>query len=87
MSCIVYILYSGSSDKYYKGQTTNLEERLFRHNNGYEKSTKGGSHWELVWYAEKPDRSSAMILEKKLKNLSRKKLVEFIKKNNQIAGH
>ena len=87
MSCIVYILYSGSSDKYYKGQTTNLEERLFRHNNGYEKSTKGGSPWKLVWYAEKPDRSSAMILEKKLKNLSRKKLVEFIKKNNQIAGH
>ncbi|WP_373398424.1 GIY-YIG nuclease family protein [Algoriphagus halophilus] len=34
----VYILYSDSKDRYYIGQTENLEERLFQHNSGYFKN-------------------------------------------------
>ena len=78
----VYILYSESTDTYYKGQTENLEERVERHNHGYEKSTKRGLPWTLVWSTGKADRSSAVRLEHKLKNLSKRKLVEFIDKNS-----
>ena len=46
MSC-VYIIYSKTIDKYYVGQTDNLERRLIQHNSGYSKSTKSGSPWEL----------------------------------------
>jgi putative endonuclease len=80
MSYWVYIIYSESSDSYYKGQTEDLQDRITRHNNGWEKATKSGIPWKLVWKAEKPDRSSAITIEKKLKNLSRKRLIEFMSK-------
>ncbi|MFV0269103.1 MAG: GIY-YIG nuclease family protein, partial [Draconibacterium sp.] len=71
MSFTVYILYSPGTDAYYKGQTSDLQDRIWRHNAGYEKATRIGAPWELVWSAEKETRGEALILEKKLKNLSR----------------
>ena len=53
-----------------------------RHNNGYEKATKTGVPWLLIWKMEKESRSEALILEKKLKNLSVKRTLEFILKYN-----
>ena len=35
----VYILYSPSLNQFYKGQTSNIDNRLIRHNSGYEKFT------------------------------------------------
>ncbi len=87
MSNRVYIIYSKTADSYYKGQTDNLSERIQRHNNGWEKATRNGAPWQLIWSIEKPDRASAMALEKKLKNLSRKRLLEFIAKYDKgVAG-
>ena len=80
MKYFVYILYSPSTDTYYKGQTSNLEERLTRHNNGYEKATKHGAPWKLIWSTIKDTRGEALKLERKLKNLSREKTIQFIKK-------
>jgi putative endonuclease len=83
----VYILYSASTDKYYKGQTDDLRSRLHRHNSGWEKATKYGVPWTLVWCTEKSDRGEAMILEKKLKNLSRKRVIQLIEREiNDVAG-
>jgi putative endonuclease len=86
MCYFVYILYSESVDSYYKGQTENLEERIHRHNCGWEKSTHNGIPWKLVWSTQKPDRPSAVRLEKKLKNLTRERLEDFIRKNNVAGG-
>jgi putative endonuclease len=80
MAYFVYILYSRSADVFYKGQTDDLPDRIQRHNQGREKATCQGVPWQLLWSVEKPDRKSAMQLEKKLKNLSRKRLLEFISK-------
>ena len=80
MDYFVYILYSPSTDSYYKGQTSNLRERLTRHNNGYEKATKHGVPWKLVWNTKKETLGEALTLERKLKNLSRKRTVQFIEK-------
>lgn len=44
-----YILYSRRLNKYYVGHTNNLERRLLYHNSGYNKSTKSGLPWELVY--------------------------------------
>ncbi len=87
MSYSVYILYSKSTDSFYKGQTYDLKDRLKRHNNSQEKSTRNGTPWSLVWSTDKPDRSSAIILERKLKNLSRKRLLDFINDHPEgVAG-
>jgi putative endonuclease len=76
----VYILYSPSIDSYYKGQTFDIDERLNRHNNGQEKATKHGVPWTLVWFTTKKTRGETLILERKLKNLSGERTVQFINK-------
>ncbi|MCD6597181.1 MAG: GIY-YIG nuclease family protein [Bacteroidales bacterium] len=76
----VYILYSKSLNQFYKGQTHNLDERVIRHNIGSEKATKPGVPWILLWSTQKSDRSSSIILERKLKNLTRNRLISFMKK-------
>ncbi|OFX89545.1 MAG: hypothetical protein A2W99_14565 [Bacteroidetes bacterium GWF2_33_16] len=83
----VYILFSEKLSKFYIGQTNNLEERLKRHNSGYEIFTSKGTPWKLLWKADKATRTEAMDLEKKLKNLSQKRLQQFMQKyNHEVAG-
>jgi len=77
----VYILRSFKNGSYYKGITDNPERRLLEHNSKKEHSTSRYVPWEMVWFCEKRNRSEAVILENKLKNItSKKKLEDFIKK-------
>ncbi|MDX2191129.1 MAG: GIY-YIG nuclease family protein [Bacteroidota bacterium] len=76
----VYILYSSSGKRYYIGQTNDVNQRLLRHNSGFEKSTSPYSPWDLILTLTKNSRSEAMILEKKLKNLNIPDLQKFITK-------
>ena len=78
----VYIIHSGAYNKYYIGQTNDFESRLKRHNDGYEGYTRSYRPWKRMLVIEKPSRSEAMELEKKLKNLSKERLVKFIEKYN-----
>ncbi len=75
-----YILYSQSLDIFYKGSTNNIEDRILRHNKGLESFTSKGIPWNLLWYTKKSSKSEAYRLEMKLKNLSRERLIRFIKK-------
>jgi len=87
MCYFVYILYSKSTDVYYKGQTSDLEDRIRRHNNKQEKATRNGVPWDLIRYFKKSTRSEALTLERKLKNLSRKRLIRFIEHHSEdVAG-
>ena len=63
----VYILYSVVADRYYVGQTSNLEERLDKHNKGESRYTKFGIPWKLMYREGFETRSEAMQREKKLK--------------------
>ena len=83
----VYILYSESTGSFYKGQTNNIKVRLHRHNSGFEKATASKRPWTIIWTTEKANRSEAVKLEMKLKNLDRKRLIEFmLKYDNGIWG-
>ncbi len=59
-----YILHSKSADKFYVGQTSNLENRLLRHNhlsvNSY---TSKYRPWQVVWVLEAPSLSAARNIE------------------------
>ena len=83
MSCFVYILYAENFDKFYIGQTNDVKGRIIRHNNGYERSTSPFKPWKLMWFTDKPSRAEAMVLERKLKNLSKQRILQFIKKYSQ----
>ncbi|MBU0711759.1 GIY-YIG nuclease family protein [bacterium] len=45
----VYILYSPSKDRYYIGQTADINRRLHEHNSGHTKSTKSSIPWQIVY--------------------------------------
>ena len=77
----VYILFSRSLDKYYTGQTNDLNNRLERHNSGYEKYTRKGIPWELIWYKSCADRSEAVKLESKIKKRGAKRFLAEVDKN------
>lgn len=64
----VYILQSESSDKFYIGYTSNIEDRLNRHNGNREKSTKHKGPWKIVYMEVFTNRNTAMRREKIIKS-------------------
>ncbi len=76
----VYILYSKAFDKYYVGQTSSIERRIKEHNQGFNKSTKPYIPWELLGSVTKNEKAEAYQLELKLKNLSKVRKLDFVKK-------
>ncbi|MGM0479382.1 MAG: GIY-YIG nuclease family protein [Bacteroidota bacterium] len=86
MSYSVYILYSTKFDRYYIGQTNNMDNRIKRHNNGYVKSTKPYRPWRIAFQTTTEDRKSAVRLENQLKSSkSREKILEFINSDQNIV--
>jgi len=78
MPHLTYILYSPSRKAFYKGRTTDMDKRMRYHNGGHEKHTAKGVPWTLLWRTEKPTAKHAIHLERKLKNLTRIRLLRFI---------
>jgi putative endonuclease len=76
----VYILYSSSRDKFYKGRTSHLKDRIRQYNSGNQSFTKSGVPWVLVWYTTKSNITEAAVLERKLKRLNRERIKAFIMK-------
>ncbi|MCB7479787.1 GIY-YIG nuclease family protein [Christiangramia sediminis] len=72
----VYILFSEKSSRYYVGQTTDIIERLKRHNSGRVKSTKHGLPWKIVLCMEVLNRSEAVLLESKIKKRGAKRYID-----------
>ena len=63
----VYILRSKKTGRYYCGQTVDFDDRIKRHNEGRSKSTKHGIPWLLVHKIELENRSTAILMESKIK--------------------
>ena len=72
----VYIIYSKRRDRYYIGQTENIEKRIKEHNAGYTKSTKCGKPWELKYHEEYMERQEAVQRERDLKKQKSRKIIE-----------
>ncbi len=79
----VYILFSVSTQKFYTGQTHDIENRLLEHNSGETKSIKNGMPWTIVWRQDLASRSEAMILEKKIKSRGAKRFVDDSMSSNR----
>jgi putative endonuclease len=71
----VYILYSALTQKYYVGQTQDLDNRIVEHNSGETKSLKSGIPWKIVFTAEVENRVDSVRLEKKIKNIGAKRFL------------
>jgi putative endonuclease len=82
----VYIIASLVNKQYYISQTDNLDNRIERHNNGLNKSTKAYRPWELRWWNEYETRSEAVIIETKLKKLKKREGIRSFVKKNYFRG-
>ena len=71
MAYWVYVIQSETTGKLYIGQTSNLEERIDRHNSDYGKdryTRKQEGPWELVYSEELETRSAAIRRERFFKS-------------------
>ena len=82
---VVYILYSAKLDKFYIGQTTDLNNRLQQHNDPNSSySTKGGQPWVIFLTMHCKSISHAMKLERHIKNMKSKKFILDLKKYPEL---
>ena len=68
----LYLIESEKSNKYYIGQTNDLQDRIQRHNESRCRYTKGKGPWELISYKIFSSRSEAVKEEKRLKHAKNK---------------
>ena len=88
VSHFLYKLYSKSSTRYYVGETRNIEERIFKHNQHFYSSsfTKIANDWELVLLDHCLDRTQALFLEKFIKKMKSKIFIQKIISNPEILN-
>jgi len=74
MNYFVYILFSEKLNRFYIGQTVNVEERLVQHNSGfYDKaSTKVSNDWKLFWKLKCNSKKQAILIESHIKRMRNK---------------
>jgi putative endonuclease len=71
-----YILYSEKLDSYYTGSTSNIEDRILRHNSGRSIYTKRGIPWKLVYFKIYNSKSEAFKAEMYIKSQKSRLYIE-----------
>src|SRR5438046_486694 len=77
----VYVLYSRQLDRYYVGQTDNIEERLQSHLSGISKYTSSAKDWTIVHHESFQTREEAIKRENEIKRKKSRKYIEWLCKS------
>jgi putative endonuclease len=78
-----YILYSTKINKFYTGQTDDLNRRLEEHNRGKTSFMSNGVPWKIIFSKANDSREVAMKLEKLIK---KRGAARFLKDNEISIG-
>ncbi len=81
----VYILFSKKLNKYYIGSTSNIEERLKKHNNIHKGFTALGQPWILVYSEVYCVKRESLLREKQLKSWKNRIRIESLI-NSKLEG-
>jgi putative endonuclease len=71
-----YILQSSKSGRYYIGHTSNMEERLDRHNSGKVTATKNKGPWVVVYFEMHETKTMANSRELYIKSMKSRAFIE-----------
>ena len=84
----LYIIYSKTIDKYYVGETPDVENRITQHNNHHFKTsyTKAADDWTVLLKYQCQNKKEALFLEKYTKRMKSRKFIEKIIKNPEILS-
>ena len=82
----VYILYSLQYDKFYIGQTHDIEARLAKHNSSFYKNkyTSFTDDWEYFWFESCSSKEISLLIEKHIKKMKSRKYIQNLKKYPEI---
>ena len=79
----VYVLISEGDKKwFYIGYSSNLKDRLKRHNSGKVKSTKNKKPFTLIYYEAFKSKADALVREKNLKTHQQRDILKERIKNS-----
>ena len=82
----IYILYSGSADRFYIGQTSDVERRLHEHNHPLKNSKFTSKYipWELMLsFPVSEERAAAMKMEKFIKSQKSRSFIQKLIQNKE----
>ena len=71
-----YIIFSEILNKYYIGSTTNIEERLVKHNHNHKGFTGNKSDWKIVYFEEYMIKTDALKRELQIKKWKSRIMIE-----------
>ena len=82
----LYIIYSDSLNKYYVGETPDVDVRLAQHNSHYFKNnfTRSANDWKILLKYPCENKHEALFLEKFIKKMKSRKFIEKFVKNPEI---
>jgi len=73
---VMYILYSKSINKYYIGITSNLVNRIKKHNSNHKGFTGKTNDWEVVYSENYDSKKEAKCREDQIKSWKSKDAIE-----------
>ena len=80
----VYIIFSASSNIYYKGFCVNIEKRLRQHNENESRYTAQKGPWVLVFARKFDTKKKALKYEKMLKRQNRSYILWLLEQDYNI---
>jgi putative endonuclease len=83
MPFFVYIVFSNTKDKFYIGFTSDIEERIIRHNQKSKGFTGNNNDWEIVYSEIFSEKSEALAREKQIKSWKSKIKIQELIKNKE----
>ncbi|MEG9327893.1 GIY-YIG nuclease family protein [Salinimicrobium catena] len=84
----LYIIYSQAADRFYTGETTDLEKRLREHNSHRHRKgfSKMAEDWKIVLKLEVEEKEKAVFLERYIKKMKSRKFIEKVIENPEILN-
>ena len=84
---LVYILCSRSRNKYYVGETDDVDRRLLLNNNGHFKGafTSQTGDWQVSLIIECRDRSHSLLIEKAVKGRKNRNYIKNLIKYPELV--
>jgi putative endonuclease len=84
----LYFILSPAKNKIYVAVTSNLQERLRKHNDhSYAGAfSKIATDWELIFQKEFEDKQEALFLERFIKRMKSRKFIQKIIENPEILN-
>jgi putative endonuclease len=83
----VYILYSVSKNRFYIGSTSDLNQRIHKHNTNHAGFTGKTGDWILKFSEAFSTKAEALAREKQIKSWKSRKLMERLIENSAGSAH